>query len=640
VQEVIRMGLFGCKEVYKIVDQLKEELEKKNEYIAQLEEALQMKNSEIDQLDEELRNKTSAIEKLKEELNKKDEIARKMQQEVSSIQQQLKQLKDKAHEGWEILDNLQEEGIFIASTDFKEGNEGNELIYINRKGREILKRLGDEINRTFGYNIDWNNPLGISIHKFHKNPERIKQLLKNLKPGEVKKNADINIGNFVIESNRFVVTDSEGNITGYASSWRDVTADKYIDKVFFEASPEVASVIFETSLTNGGSFKLRSKIKAFKEELEDMVNSVEQISMAVSDLASSIMEVQNTQETINHLVEKGSQSIEKSVSNIKQSVQVMNQLSDSTMELKKRISGIEHILDVILEITEQTNLLALNAAIEAARAGEVGRGFAVVADEVRKLAEKTSKSANEIRNVISGIVNEMEKTEREVSKATNIVKEGVEFSTEITSIFQKIKEEGEKITDMIARQTAATEEQSQVIKTVSEHANAFLDVVNEIVSISEEIDEIAERTFHNGEEAWNLLSKLKEGDAVNILTKVIDHGKFMQNVFRAIEGKVGYTFVDHTQCDLGRWYYSEGIKDISTYGDEAINLFKNMEKAHIEFHAAGNEAVKLFNEGKIEEADRKVSEMIRLSKELVDYLIKIYKIISVKTKEKSYSGEI
>lgn len=119
-----------------------------------------------------------------------------------------------------------------------------------------------------------------------------------------------------------------------------------------------------------------------------MVNLVEQISMAVSDLASSIMEVQNTQETINHLVEKGSQSIEKSVSNIKQSVQVMNQLSDSTMELKKRISGIEHILDVILEITEQTNLLALNAAIEAARAGEVGRGFAVVADEVRKLAEK------------------------------------------------------------------------------------------------------------------------------------------------------------------------------------------------------------------------------------------------------------
>ncbi len=634
------MGLFGCKEVYKIVDQLKEELEKKNEYIAQLEEAVQLKNSEVNQLEEELKNKSTQVEKLQEEIKQKDDIAKKMEMEITNIQQQLKQLKDKAHEGWKILDQLQEEGIFIASTDFKEGKEGNELIYINKKGREILKQLGDEINKTFGYEINWDNPLGISIHKFHKNPERIKQLLKNLKPGEVKKNADINIGNFVIESNRFVVTDSDGNIVGYASSWRDVTSDRYIDRVFFEASPEIASVIFETSLTNGGSFKLRSKIKTFKEELEDMVNSVEQISMAVSDLASSIMEVQNTQESINSLVEKGSQSIEKSVSNIKQSVQVMNQLSDSTMELKKRISGIEHILDVILEITEQTNLLALNAAIEAARAGEVGRGFAVVADEVRKLAEKTSKSANEIRNVISGIVNEMEKTEREVSKATNIVKEGVEFSTEITSIFQKIKEEGEKITDMIARQTAATEEQSQVIKTVSEHANAFLDVVNEIVSISEEIDEIAERTFHNGEEAWNLLSKLKEGDAVDLLTKIIDHGKFMQNVFRAIEGKGGFNFVDHTQCELGKWYYSEGIKDIAKYGEEALELFRNMEKAHIELHSAGNEAVKLFNEGKIDEAYLKIGQMINLSKELVGFLIKIYRIISSKTKESSYSGEI
>ncbi|WP_456401256.1 methyl-accepting chemotaxis protein [Persephonella sp.] len=634
------MGLFGgCKEVYKVVDQLKDELERKTEKIARLEEALRMKNSEVGQLEEELKNRDSAIESLKEELRKKDEIAKKMEEEVRSIQSQLKELKDKAHEGWEILDYLQEEGVFISSPEFKDGKEGNELIYINKRGREILRKLGDEINKTFGYNIDWNNPLGISIHKFHKNPERIKELLKNLRPGEIKKNADIVIGNYVIESNRFVVTDSEGNIVGYASSWRDVTADRYIDKVFFEASPEVASVIFETSLTNGGSFKLRSKIKAFKEELEDMVNSVEQISMAVSDLANSIMEVQNTQEAINTLVEKGSQSLEKSVSNIKQSVQVMNQLSDSTMELKKRISGIEHILDVILEITEQTNLLALNAAIEAARAGEVGRGFAVVADEVRKLAEKTSKSANEIRDVISAIVNEMDKTEREVSKATNIVKEGVEFSAEITSIFQRIKEEGERLTDMIAKQTAATEEQSQVIKTVSEHANAFLDVVNEIVNISEEIDDIAERTFHNGEDAWNLLSRLKDMDSVGILTRIIDHGKFMQSVFKAIEGKITYTPVDHTQCPLGKWYYSVGLREVTEYGDEAVELFRNMEKIHADFHLAGNEAVKLYNEGKVEESLVKVDEMLKHSKELVSTLIRIYNIMMAQDKRDISGGE-
>ena len=608
------MGLFGRKDLYKAVERLNEELENKERQIEELKIALTEKDSEI--------------HKLEEEIQKKDIQISQFKQDLSDIQSQVENLKKKAEEGWNILDYLQEEGVFIASTDFKPGNEGNELIYVNKRGKQILKNLGEDINRIYGFNINWENPIGISIHKFHKDPEKVKELLKSLKPGEVKKNADLIVGNHIIQSYRFTVTDSEGNIIGYASTWKDVTAERNINRIIKEASPELSLTIYETSLIGASAYKIRNEMKLFKENLEDIVSSVNQISSAVSNLASSITDVQTAQENINELVKKGAKSIEKSVSNIKQSVNVITRLTDSTAELRKRISGIEHILDVILEITEQTNLLALNAAIEAARAGEVGRGFAVVADEVRKLAEKTSKSANEIRDVVTSIMEEMEKTESEVSNVRDIINEGAEYSEEIDEIFDKIQEASKKITEMIMQQTASTEEQSQMIKSVSENANTLIDSIEDLLDIAIDLDQIASSTFKNGEGVWKLFTEIKKDDSFSLLTRIIEHAEFVEDVIRAIEGKISFDPVDHAHCSLGKWYYSEGLQKAQNYGTEAIQLMKDLEKKHIEFHQTGSESIKLYQEGKHLEAQEKVDRLIDLSRDIADILVKLYRVFT------------
>ena len=165
-------------------------LVRENKELKRKVEALEKENETYKS---ELSSVKASLEDYKEKFDNILKEKDALQEKLSSLQQDLEAFRKKAKLGFELLDALQSEGIFVVTPDLKPGKEGNELVYINRIGIEILKKEGDNISKTFGYNIDWSNPIGMSIHKFHKDPEHVKELLKALKPGEVLKNTDIHI---------------------------------------------------------------------------------------------------------------------------------------------------------------------------------------------------------------------------------------------------------------------------------------------------------------------------------------------------------------------------------------------------------------------------------------------------------------
>ena len=99
--------------------------------------------------------------------------------------------------------------------------------------------------------------------------------------------------------------------------------------------------------------------------------------------------------------ERGAAILKDTVTNSQNIVADVKSSTDLIEDLNHQSDEISKIVDTIGSIADQTNLLALNAAIEAARAGEHGRGFAVVADEVRSLAARTSKSTDEVNEMVN-----------------------------------------------------------------------------------------------------------------------------------------------------------------------------------------------------------------------------------------------
>lgn len=194
----------------------------------------------------------------------------------------------------------------------------------------------------------------------------------------------------------------------------------------------------------------------------------------------------------------------------------VSQISESIGVLVKETEDIGQILSTISNISSQTNLLALNAAIEAARAGESGKGFAVVAEEVRILAEQSGASAENIRNIISRVIEttktaavNMDNIRSDVenqNSAVSITEQSFEkLNNSIESIIEKILSMNENIESMLANSNLLTSN-IQSISCVSEQSAASTEEVN--ASVANQLNDI-QKVKTQSDELYDLAQKLE-----------------------------------------------------------------------------------------------------------------------------------
>lgn len=348
----------------------------------------------------------------------------------------------------------------------------------------IIEEIANgDINADFGMVKESNDEIGLIIEKM----KELTQSLGNI-VGRIRNSSD------TMSANSYELNDT---------SSQTLAANNEISK----AVEDVAE----------GSTGMASSISKINENLEEMSRETKDINESVNEIRNQTTAVQDSSKIMNDKIKSmqdSSHKMDDGISAISKRIETVNTTVDK----------VSNIVSVIEEISSETNLLSLNASIEAARAGDAGKGFAVVAQEIRVLSDNTNTELENIKQIISSLVEECrycvqasgtivednakQKEEikavldefgaldEQIQKTAEKADEIEELVTAMIELNDDITKSSNSLTDVSAANAAATEEMNANI----EELNAMMHGVSEMAEhMNNESDGLKEALsfFHN-----------------------------------------------------------------------------------------------------------------------------------------------
>mgnify|MGYP005849276871 FL=1 len=348
----------------------------------------------------------------------------------------------------------------------------------------IIEEIANgDINADFGMVKETNDEIGLIIEKM----KELTQSLGNI-VGKIRNSSD------TMSANSYELNDT---------SSQTLAANNEISK----AVEDVAE----------GSTGMAASISKINENLLEMSNETKDINESVNEIRNQTVAVQDSSKIMNDKIksmQNSSHKMDEGISAISKRIETVNTTVDK----------VSNIVSVIEEISSETNLLSLNASIEAARAGDAGKGFAVVAQEIRVLSDNTNTELENIKQIISSLVeecrycvqasgtivednakqkeeikavlDEFSALDEQIQKTAEKADEIEELVTAMIELNDDITKSSNSLTDVSAANAAATEEMNANI----EELNAMMNGVSEMAgNMNDESDGLKEALsfFHN-----------------------------------------------------------------------------------------------------------------------------------------------
>lgn len=464
----------------------------------------------------------------------------------------------------------------------------------------------------------------------------------------------------LLEMNRF----ADGDLTVKL----DVSSEDDIGKLFTGFNKSVANIhamiqklqeSIETTASaatqiSSSSEELAAGVQEQYSQSSEVAAAVEEMTRTIIENSTNASKTAQAAEENRKMAEGGGSIVQETTGKMRQIANVVTNSATTVEKLGTSSRQIGEIISVIDDIADQTNLLALNAAIEAARAGEQGKGFAVVADEVRKLAERTTEATKQIEGMIKSIQTETLDAVNSMKRGTQEVEEGMKLADKAGEALEKIVAETQRSVDMINQIAAASEEQSATSEQISRNIESISTVSNESAAGVSQIARSADDLNRQTENLRNLVSQFRidstqriqanglgsrangnhNGNGHQHLPVGLDFERAkaahkmlsarLKNVINGKENIDGKEAADFHRCDLGKWYYSEGLRTF-----RGKTAFEELGKWHADLHKTAAEVVRLSAGAKKDEAKTKISQVEEYSKHVGALLDDLKRIAQV-----------
>ncbi len=322
------------------------------------------------------------------------------------------------------------------------------------------------------------------------------------------------------------------------------------------------------------------EIEILKRKVALLENENQNLKQGLGTVQSNLSDsVGNNNEALNQLdqIDSSFDSIRSESKNIVQQIYSLKKNVDETSRFSQEIEeGAQFILEAIGNISEiamQSKLLSFNASVEAARAGEAGKGFSVVAQEVQRLSTSTSE-----------------------------------------------------LLDTIEQRTSSFNE---IANTLKQSSSSTLKTTEKMIKQIDRFDSVIDETTVKNKDS--LAKVYATNDEVFMSLAKLDHILWKVNTYISILScKETFSFVDHHNCRLGKWYYQgEGKKNFSH-----LSSFRLLEQSHERVHSGTKQIFKYLTD-----TDANIDLIAQGAMEMEKASEEVFKTLDLILQEKKLSKE-
>ncbi|OXM85645.1 methyl-accepting chemotaxis protein [Paenibacillus rigui] len=273
---------------------------------------------------------------------------------------------------------------------------------------------------------------------------------------------------FMVEQLKKIIQDITQNAAAASQS------SAALSDAIFQATNQAERIsMLAGQIASGAERQKAESLEAFQ--------AMEQVTQAATEVSEQAEQTRSSSSQMVRTIEESSQIVRSLVHNMLKLSESGGETIEVAAQLEAFAKEIGTVTQLVGEIAAQTHLLALNASIEAARAGEEGRGFSVVALEIRKLAEQSSRSVQDIDQLIGQVQGKVADVVERLMQQGEVMHREASKGEQTEQALQAISSSARETEGAVWRIVQTIEQQTEIIQQAEQKQRIIDNISHDIL---------------------------------------------------------------------------------------------------------------------------------------------------------------